>query len=481
MFLQMSCGLFLAQPPDSGLEPPERYRAVVPGKKGIVPALDWWRSFRSPELTRLVERAITANYDIAAAVARIQQADAQLRVQGSLLLPTGGFNGSRTQGRTSAAASGSPGPHLPEQHLWSVGVTASYELDFWGKNAALVLAAERNAKVSRFDRDVVELSVVSAVVNTYFAILSFKDQLRIAQDNVRTAQRIQSILKQRVDAGTSTTVDLVQQDYIVAQQRIVIPQLTKVLQQNIAALATLLGEPPETIVINGRGLAGLIVPQIAPGLPSELLLQRPDIREAEARLAAAAANLASARVALFPSVQITGQRGFESLVLKTLITPQAAIYQVAENVTQPIFDLPRLLGQIDVQEGVQRELLENYRQSIIKALTDVEQALIAVRETASEERLSRQAVEIARRGYALLEAQLAAGNIDLTTMLNTQRTQFEALNQLVGAQLERFQAATALYQALGGGWSIVPDVVPSEPQVIVPVEQFALPADAVRH
>jgi NodT family efflux transporter outer membrane factor (OMF) lipoprotein len=320
-----------------------------------------------------------------------------------------------------------------------------------------MLASDRAAVATQFNRDVVELSVVAVLVNTYFDILGTQDRIRIAQDNLRVASRIQNIIKQRVDAGTSTVIDLVQQEYIVAQQRIVISRLTRAVRQSFTALGALLGETPDRVSMRGGSLTRLRVPKVAPGLPSELLLQRPDIREAEWRLAGAAANVASARVSLLPSIKLTADRGYESPLLKTLITPQAIAYNVAANITQPLFDAPRLIAQLNLQKAVEHELLERYRQTIIVALTDVERALIDVRESANEVRLAAEAVEIARRGYRLSETQLDANAIDLTTMLNIQRTLFEALDTLAQARLARFRAVADLYQALGGGWkAIVP-------------------------
>jgi NodT family efflux transporter outer membrane factor (OMF) lipoprotein len=448
--LQGGCALSIADPPPAGLDIPATYQGAA-GKAGVQPAPDWWRSFRSAELSALVERAIAANYDIAAAVARIEQADAQVRIVGAQLLPAGGLTGLRSASRESGAAIGL-NRRLPDTRLHRVSLSASYEIDFWGKNAVLVRAAERTALASRFNRDVVELAVVTGVVTTYFEVLAAQDRLRIAHDNLRLAQRVQGIIQQRLDAGTSTTVDLLQQDFVVVQQRAAIPRLTNVLRQNIFALATLTGEIPARVSVRGGSLDRLNPPQVAPALPSELLLQRPDIREAELRLAAAAANLASARVALLPSIEITGERGYASTMLQTLFTPQAALYSVAASVTQPIFDAPRLLAQIDLQKAAQQELLERYRQTIIAGFTDVERALVDIRESANEERLAAEAVAVARRGYEISERQLDAGGIELTTMLNTQRTLFESLDALAQVRLARFRAITSLYRALGGGW-----------------------------
>ncbi len=457
LMLNSACALLIADPPPADIPLPDRYRAASRLDKGFQPAPDWWRSFGSSELDALVEQAISANHDIAAAVARIQQANAQTFVAGTQLIPAGGVSMRRSWSRASAAAqdteqTGVLDEKLPVVRLWRLGLAASYDIDFWGKNAALVLAAKDTALASRYNRRVIELTVVTTLLNTYFEILAAQDRLRIANENLRVAIRVGDIIRQRVDAGTSTTIDQAQQDYIVVQQRALIPRLTRLLEQDTVALATLLGVTPDRVFVRGGGLRRLTVPLVSPGLPSELLLQRPDIQEAEARLASAAANLASARVALLPSFQLTGERGYESTLFKTLFQPQAVLYNVAASATQPIFDAPRLLGQIEFQEAVQRELLERYRQVIIAGLTDVERALIAIREIAREERLIRQSLAITRRGYELSESQLSAGAIDLTTMLNVQRNLFEAQDSLAQIRLSRFDAIVSLYLALGGGW-----------------------------
>jgi outer membrane protein TolC len=193
-------------------------------------------------------------------------------------------------------------------------------------------------------------------------------------------------------------------------------------------------------------------------LPADLLLQRPDIREAEALLAGANANVESARAALFPSIQLTGQGGFVSTALHTLFIPQSAIYSVAASLTQPVFDGFRLLSQLDLQKGRRTELLQLYRKAIISGFADVERALIATQDLAEQERLQAEAVVTARRAYELSERQLREGTVDITTVLNTQRTLFTEQDQLVLVQLTRRQAIVSLFQALGGGW-VLPDEI----------------------
>lgn len=428
---------------------PPAYRAGAGAPKAALPAPDWWRGFRSRELTALVERAHLENLDIAAAVARIEQADAQTRIAGAPLLPLITFDGSATRSGVGMA---------PGTSNFSAVLNASYELDFWGKNRAALRSAEYTAIATRFDREVTVLSTVATVINTYFQVLAAQDRLRIARDNVRAATRILNVYQQRVSAGTSSGLDLAQQQSLVAQQRAAIPPLDQQLRQSIATLAVLVGVPPARLTLRGGSLQSIVPQRVAPGLPSDLLLQRPDIREAEAQLLAADANVDNARAALFPSIQLTGQGGFVSTALTTLIAPQSVVYSAAASVSQPIFDGFRLWSALDQQKGRRTELLADYRKAILSGFADVERALIAVRDLAEQERLQIEAVATARRAYELSETQLNAGTVDITTVLNTERTLFQEQDQLVIVRLTRMQAIVSLFQALGGGWVIPEDL-----------------------
>jgi outer membrane protein, multidrug efflux system len=431
---------------------PPVYRAANGKARAALPAPDWWRGFRSRELTDLVERAHLANLDIAAAVARIEQADATTRIAGAPLLPVLTFDGSATRSGTGTTGS---------SNTFRAVLNASYEIDFWGKNRAALRAAEFASVASRFDREVIVLSTVATVINTYFQILAAQDRLRIAYDNVRAATRILGVYQERIAVGTATGLDIAQQQSLLAQQRAAIPPLDQQLRQNIATLAVLLGEPPARVTVRGGSLNRIVPQRVAPGLPSDLLLQRPDIREAEAQLRAGDANVDNARAALFPSISLTGQGGYVSTALNTLFLPQSAIYSVAGSLTQPIFDGFRLLSQLDFQKARRTELLELYRKSILSGFADVERALIAIRDLAEQERLQAEAVATARRAYELSETQLRIGTIDITTVLNTQRTLFTEQDQLVVVRLTRMQAIVSLFQALGGGW-VIPDEIAAE-------------------
>jgi NodT family efflux transporter outer membrane factor (OMF) lipoprotein len=465
--LKRACGLAIAlglMPMISGciltadkldpmLDVPQTYRTAHGAPGAATPELDWWRSFRSAELTDLMEQASAANLDIAAAVARIVEADAQARVAGAALLPTISGAASDTRSRASSAALGT-GQGVSDHTLYSLSLTASYVLDFWGRNRALTRAAEQTAVASRFDREVVALTALVSVANTYFLVLEGQDRLRVARDNLASAERILKIIQDRFNNGTAAALDVAQQASLAAIQRASIPPLIVQIDQNKATLGLLVGRSPEHIVVRGGSLYRLAVPPITPGLPSQLLTQRPDVREAEAKLAGADANVEAARAAFFPTIQLTGQGGVQSTALQNLFTPSAVFYSLAASAMQPIFDGGTLLGQLDLQRGVREELLQNYRKAVISAFTDVEKALVAVAEFARQERLQRDAVRESRRAFELSEERLKAGTIDLTTLLQVQQTLFQQEDTLAQVRFSRIQALVSLFQALGGGWQL---------------------------
>jgi NodT family efflux transporter outer membrane factor (OMF) lipoprotein len=454
--MMLSACLPNAGRPDAALDVPDAYRAGGKGKAdAALPQLDWWREFKSKELTALIEEAQTVNLDIAAAAARIKQADAQARIAGAALLPTVDANGDASHSRRSLTTSGgttSIGAGAREGNLYSASLSASYELDFWGRNRALLEAARDSAVASRYDREVVALSTVATVANTYFLVLASQDRLNNARANVRSAERVLDLIRQRLSVGTTSGLEVAQQEALVAQQRALIPTYTQTLEQNKAALAVLIARPPERVNIRGGSARRVAIPRVTPGLPSDLLTRRPDIREAEANLAAADANVYAARAAFLPNIQLTGQDGWQSAIFRSLIRPESLFFSFAASVTQPIFDGGNLLGNLEQQKGRQEELLQTYRKTVLQAFSDVDQALIAVRQQTEYERLQTQVVEASRRAFQFSETRLREGTVDLVTVLQTQQTLFQAVDALVQARLARLQAIVSLYQALGGGW-----------------------------
>jgi NodT family efflux transporter outer membrane factor (OMF) lipoprotein len=436
---------------------PLRYREAPKVDRSPPPPLDWWRGFRTRELIELMEEAQTANFDVEAAIARIVEADAEAKIASALLFPSVTADASAVRTRTAG-----PNTAQHEHVTYTVAPvsSASYQVDLWGRNRALSRAAQYNAVAVRFDRDVVNLTTLVSVATAYFLVATDQERLRVARQNLTASDRILTLIKQRFSAGTASALNVAQQEALVDQIRANIPPLDEAIRQNKATLALLIGRAPALTNIRGAALYSIGIPQVNPGLPSELLRQRPDVREAEELLAMAGANVEAAREAFYPQIALTGQYGFVSMALKNLFTPQQIFYQVAATLTQPLFDGFLLEGQLENAKGRQNELLADYRKSIVAGFTDVEQALIAVAETTQTERLQRQAVAASQRAFDLSEMQLREGTIDLVTLLQTQETLFTAQDLLIQDRLARLNAVLSLFQALGGGWFPAPPHVP---------------------
>ena len=440
--------------PELNLEVPATYREAPRGAPdAAVPAVDWWRGFRSGELTALMQAAQTDNLDIAVAIAQIVQADAQVGVSGAPLLPSLTGTGTAERIRDAASSAGGLSSSPATFSQFNLGLTASYIVDFWGKNRATLSAAEENASVARYNREVVALATMATVANTYFQVLAAQDQIRVARRNLAAAERILSLIKQQVGGGTASQLELSQQEALVATQRASIPPLQVTLQQNIAALALLVARAPANFNVRGGTTAQIAVPRVTPGMPSELLYQRPDIRQAEAQLASSNFSVEAARAAFFPQIQLTAQTGVQSAALASLFGPGAWFYTLSAGLTQPLFDGFLLESELKQAKGLQLQYLQAYRKAVLSAFTDVEKALVALSKFTQQEKLQADVVTASRQAFDISETQYRGGTVNLLTVLQTQQTLFTAENNLVQVRLSKLLAASSLFQALGGGWT----------------------------
>ena len=302
-------------------------------------------------------------------------------------------------------------------------------------------------------RNDVEIATIASVLNTYFQVLNAQDRLRIARENVRIAAEVFKAITMRLEVGTATVLDTSQQETVLDTERALIPPLVETLRQQKNLLAVLLGRPPESFDTTGASLAKLRFPRVEPGLPSEVLLRRPDVAEAEARLASQEFSVLQARAAFFPSITLTGQYGVQSSLFKYLATPQAIGWQIMANAAQPLFDGYNLQGQYNLQQGRYAELAADYRKQTLTALSDTENALIAIAETGRQMKLQEDAVAAAQRAMVAAQARLREGTIDIVTLSTVETAYFQNQDTLEQVRLAHFEAATSLYQALGGGWA----------------------------
>ena len=493
-----------ASVPDPKLDVPTTYRyaGAVGGLRDH--AVDWWSQFRSPELTKFMEETEVSNLSISAAIGQLEQADAAARITGSALFPfltasntvtrsgsgaasnagalvsaggtsTGTSGTSTTSPTTGTTATGNPTTGSTTSSNTTTGSTtgtssaslltssntsnlvssfgASYQIDLWGKNRAAYKAAQDNATASRWNRQTVQLTELAAVATTYFNVLAARERVTFARQNVTDSSRILKLIQDRENAGTATALDVAQQAALVANLRASIPALEVIADQNVIALGILLGRTPQRVFVTGKSVLDRTVPRPAPGIPSEVLTQRPDIEFAESSLSAAHANLVSARAAFFPQLNLTAQGGFSSSALTTLFNPSSFFYSAALGVTQPIFDAGLLRGDFDQVKGQQDQLLANYRLAVITAFSDVDRALVGLQKYAVEERLTRDSLDASRLALKLSEDRLKGGVLDVVTLLQTEQTLFTTQDTLVQVRLLRLTEAISLYQALGGAYA----------------------------
>jgi len=441
------------------------YRANTATAAAAWPAADWWRGFGSAELDALIARAREHNQDIIAAMARVRQADAQVRIAGAALLPQLNASGSGNWRRSNVNAAGQQ--ITRESRQYGIGLDIGYEIDFWGKNRAARDAAEAEALASRFDQQTVALTITAAVAETWFSALALHDRLQIAQRNLADAEQTLRVIRGRLEAGTANALDLARQEAQVAAQRAQIPALRNQMEQLLIALGILTGQPPAGIDAQPGSLTRLRQPEVAPGLPAELLARRPDVAAVEAQLRAANADIRAARAAFLPSIRLTGSGGLQSAALSTMFGPGGFIANLAAGITQPIFDGGTLRGRRELSEARQEELVALYRKAVLQALTDVDAALTAHRLATEQEALQRQSVARAQRAAAIARAQLEAGTVDLLAVLQAQTALYAAQDSLAQARQARFLALVDLFKALGGGWNVA-DL--TEASVVPPVQ-----------
>jgi outer membrane protein, multidrug efflux system len=426
---------------------PSQWRDSSADDSAVWPSADWWQGFGSDKLNELIAEAQSSNDDLAAAIARVQEADAQARIAGAALLPSVDFGADATRQRAQVTGVG-PATF----NSFNPELTASYELDFWGKNRAARAAARATAIASHYDKETIALTVVSSVATSYLQALEFRDRLEVARQNLANGRKILHGLQLEQTAGIATGLDVAQQETAVALLDAAIPPLQQQFRQIVNALAVLIGKTPETVDIDSGTLNSLTSPQVAEGLPSQLLARRPDVAESEEQLISANADITVARAALFPSIELTAGGGFASSALSTLFDPASRIWSVSAGLTQPIFHGGALRGQVAFSNARYAELLSSYHKTVISAFSNVESALIAAQQTQEQQARQQKAVDTARRAFQYAQTQMSAGTVNILTVLNTENTLFSAQDELVQIQYLHLQSLVDLFTALGGGW-----------------------------
>ena len=426
------------------------------------PADRWWALFGDPVLDRLVDEGLGSNQDLAIAVARVDEARAFARVAQSQLYPSVVGGASVTRQRASQRTDF----FFPGVPVYSTNYRATldvaYELDLWGRLRNATAAARADALATEAARDTVRIALEAEIVRSYYALRAFDEQVAATQRALDLRTNALEIERSRADAGLISELDIRQLEGEVAAARALLPVLERARTAEESAAAVLLGRSPRAIMDDPIARASgpdtqepaVVVPA---GLPSELLLRRPDLFEAEQRLIAANARIGVARAQFFPQIALTGYVGSEAASLSNLFSGPAGIWGVGAGLLQPIFQGGRLFAEADAADARQRQMVAQYQKTIQNAFREVRDAISAQARAREVYAAEGAHVEAQREALRLAAARYRAGLVNLLVPIDAERRLLDAeLNRIDALRVQR-AAVADLVRALGGGWTAPED------------------------
>lgn len=456
------------QAPKTTVPATYRQQAAAEGTTGDAAIGRWWATLNDPELTALVERAVNANLDLKIASSRLLEARAARRVTRADLLPAiesttsvQRVRGGLTAGLFNVNQSPSGGSSLLapfETNVFQLGFDANWELDlFGGRRRALEAATADVAAVAEARRDTL-VSLLAEVARDYAELRGYQRRLDITRRNIQLQQDSLDLTKVRADAGLGTQFDVERQTAQLDSTRSLVPSLETAEIQTIHRLGVLLGEEPGRLLdqlMQAKPLPA-VPPSVPVGLPADLLKRRPDIREAESRIAAETARVGVARADLFPKLRLTGAAGRQGTEPSGLTLGAGNFFALGPALTLPIFTGGRIRGNIEAQKQRLEQAAHQYQITILRSLEETENALIAY----GRERIRRESllssVEASRQATTLANELYTRGLSDFLSVLDAQRQQLAAEDDLAQSDTTVVTNLIALYKALGGGWEVAP-------------------------
>jgi NodT family efflux transporter outer membrane factor (OMF) lipoprotein len=448
----------------------------IPVAEPVDPA--WWNLFHDPVLTALEARVAGENLDVRVAELRFGEAREQIGIARAALLPTLGANASYVRQQASnngvfaiipsavgqTAASGAQGSStgairgrgLQPFDLYQSGLQASWEIDLWGRARRSVESAGANAEAAQEAQRAVLVATLAEVAAEYIQLRGVQEQLRIARENVRTAKQSLSLTQQRAAGGVTTDLDVANASAQLRTTLAQIPALEQSEAQTINALSLLVGQPPNAL--RDELAVAKPVPPVPPrvpvGVPSDLARRRPDIRQAEAQLHAATANIGIAEANFYPSFSLTGSFGFQGLQFGKVFDSHSDQYAVGPGISIPIFQGGQLSGTLHLRQAQQQEAALGFQKTVLQAWHDVDNALTAYQaEQLRRDELVHAVADI-RHALMLAQSRYQQGVADFLTVLDAERSLLAAQQQLAASTTTVSANLVALYKALGGGWEV---------------------------
>jgi outer membrane protein, multidrug efflux system len=409
----------------------------------------WWTLYNDPELNAIVEKAFKNNSSIKSAVARIEEADAQMREVGAYLLPTVELGGNGARTRLTELGPFPPFGVNPRNNF-NLSLNSAIELDFWGKLKRAKEAARANYLATTYAKETVKLSTESLVVSTYLNIRSLDSQLNNVKENLSISEESLALAKRRQEGGIVSILDVQQasliRDNLLLQEQDLIR--TRKLTEHILNILTL-----EEIKLDQADLTSLPMPPSPPlGLPSEILENRPDVREAEQGMIAANANIGLAKAALYPSISLTGSFGGESVQLGDVLKSASRIWSYGLGLNLPIFNGGALSSKVDQASARQKQALQSYIGTVATAFKEVNDALVNLRQYKAIEKIADSKKKTTQAMLNVAQNRYKAGYSGYLDVLEAQRSNIEASQSYVQSRQNTLTASVDLFKALGGGW-----------------------------
>ncbi len=409
----------------------------------------WWSTFSDPELTDLIERAIRGNTDLRKAVARIREARARQGISRAALFPS--VTGSGSVQHTQA---GSQTGVIAVPYQYSLGLDATWDPDIFGGKRRSVEAYQADLDASVEDMRDVLVTLVSDVASSYLDVRSYQTRLSIAEANRDSQQETYQITEWRFEAGLTTALDVEQARYNLDQTRAEIPTLQTSLEEAKNGIAVLLGLNPGSLQgeLAERKPIPLASSEIAIGVPADVLRNRPDVRRTERKLAAQTARIGVAVADLYPNLTLTGTIGLEAISPGKLFSSGSRTSGYSPGLSWTIFDAGSIRQNIEVQNALQEQALIEYEASILSALKEVNNALVAYAQEQVRRQSLIEASQAAKRAVAIAENQYSSGLIDFTVLLDDQRSLLTLQDSLAQSEAAVMSDLITLYKTLGGGW-----------------------------
>jgi NodT family efflux transporter outer membrane factor (OMF) lipoprotein len=410
----------------------------------------WWSNLSDPDLSNLIERAITGNLDLKRALARVREARAKRGVAQAGLFPTIDAKGSATVSRSSEQTGTGE-----RREIYAVGFDASWEINVFGRVRRSVEAAQGDLEASEADYHDVLVSLLAEVALNYVEARTLQTQLQVAEENLKAQMETLQITEWRFEAGIVSTLDVEQAKSNLGNTRSQLPRLRSGIEEAKNRLAVLLGVFPGALEaeLSVRKPIAETPLEVAVGVPAEVLRRRPDVRRAERQLAAQTARVGVATADLYPRLSLPGSIGLEALSTRNLFSIGSRVASVAGSFAWTIFKGGAIRQTIEVQNALQEQALKQYEATILIALKDVDNALVAYAEEQERRQALVQATQAARRAAELARVQYTSGLIDFQSVLDAERSLLSFQDQLAQSQGQVTSNLISLYKALGGGWT----------------------------